>query len=343
MSGTSLDGTDIVLCNFELKNNWKFKILKAETIPYTSYWQDKLSNADKMYAYQFIKLHKEYGCYLGELVKNFINSSGKKVDFIASHGHTVFHNPDEKITFQIGDGSSIAAITKITTISDFRSLDVALNGQGAPLVPIGDEMLFNNYDFCLNLGGFANISFNKNNKRFAFDICPINIIINHYTRQINLDLDRNGEIAYSGKLNAKLFEELNNLSFYKLNYPKSLGKEWLISEFIPVVDKYDLKIEDKLRTIYEHIAYQINKAIICENKKSVLTTGGGAYNNFLIDTIKQKNKKCEFIIPAKNIIDFKEAIIFAFLGILRYKNEVNCLSSVTGATKDNIGGIIFQI
>ena len=341
MSGTSLDGADLVMCSFtNEKGKWSFEILKADTFPYSIEWQNILSNANMLNAYEFVKLHKDYGYYLGELVNNFLLDINIRVDFIASHGHTVFHTPNENITFQIGCGACIAAKANITTISDFRTLDVALNGQGAPLVPIGDELLFSNYDYCINLGGFSNISFNNNGIRYAFDICPVNIAINYYTKQLNLDFDKDGKIATSGHINTKLFDELNNIEYYKLNYPKSLGREWLYIDFMPMVDKYKLGIENKLRTIYEHIAFQINKLLCIDNKKSVLMTGGGVHNKFLIDLIKNSNANIDFIIPQKEIIDFKEAIIFAFLGILRYRNETNCLASVTGADKDSCSGVI---
>jgi anhydro-N-acetylmuramic acid kinase len=343
MSGTSLDGNDIVLCHFDFNKSWSFKILKAKTYKYSSEWHKKLSAADNLPADKFIKLHKEYGFYLGGLINQFLKNSKEKVDFIASHGHTVFHQPHNFITFQLGDGACIAAKTKITTISDFRSLDIALKGQGAPLVPIGDELLFNNYDYCLNLGGFANISFNSNNTRFAYDICPVNILINHFTRTINLEFDEDGKMAMSGTVNKNLLTELNNVQYYKRDYPKSLGREWLYSEILPVVDKYNLNLADTLRTIYEHIYFQINKAISSNYKKTILITGGGAYNKFLVSLLKKNNEMIDIILPENKIIDFKEAIIFALLGVLRYQNKVNCLSSVTGASMDCSGGVIYFV
>lgn len=344
MSGTSLDGVDIAFCKFEfISQKWNYKIIKAETIPYTKNWRDKLQSANELNAFPFIELHKNYGHFLGKSINEFIKKTDiKKIDFISSHGHTIFHQPEKNITFQIGDGSVIAATTKITTISDFRSLDVALGGQGAPLVPVGDNLLFSEYDYCLNLGGFANISFNENKKRIAFDICPVNIIINSLANIINKTFDKNGEIAKKGDLNKNLLNELNNIEFYKKPFPKSLAKEWLLANFVPIIDKYDLSIEDKLRTIYEHIALQITNITNKKTDNSILITGGGAYNKFLIELIKQKSKNT-IVIPSSSIIDFKEALIFAFLGVLRHEKQQNCLSSVTGAKLDNIGGSIYQM
>ena len=340
MSGTSLDGLDIALCSFEENNNkWNFKIKKAITIPYESEWKNKLINAHTLDALSFITLHKEYGTYTGNKVSDFIDSCSEKIDLIASHGHTIFHQP-KKLTFQLGDGACIAAKTNTTTVSDFRTLDVALQGQGAPLVPIGDALLFNNYEFCLNLGGFANIS--HGTPRVAYDICPVNIVTNHLANKLGAEYDKNGEMAKQGSIHLDLLKELNSLSYFQLLPPKSLGLEWVKSEYLPVLNKYKISINDTLRTVYENIATQIAKAINHKDEKSVLITGGGTFNKFLIELLKEKTKT-EIIIPDNKIIDYKEALIFALLGILRQRNEVNCLASVTGAVKDNMGGVIHQI
>ena len=344
MSGTSLDGVDIAFCCFELlSQKWNYKIIEAETIPYNKEWRNKLKSANELDAFHFIELHNQFGNFLGSCINSFIDKKKiQKVDFVSSHGHTIFHQPEKNITFQLGAGASIAAKTDITTISDFRSLDVLLDGQGAPLVPIGDMLLFPEFDYCLNLGGFSNISFNENEKRIAFDICPVNIIINYLANTLNKSFDKNGEIAKKGKLNKNLLAELNNIEYYKKPFPKSLAKEWLISDFIPIIKKFDLTVEDKLRTIYEHIAIQITNITNKKNDNSILITGGGAHNKFLVELLKQKSKN-KIVIPDKDIVDFKEALIFAFLGVLRHKKIPNCLSSVTGAKFDNIGGSIYHI
>lgn len=339
MSGTSLDGLDIVLCDYKYKDKWSFEILKSETIKYTDEWKNRLSNAPVITGYDLSILHKDFGHFIGKSIQDFIKETNFSVDLIASHGHTVFHQPEKKLTLQIGDGHEIAAITNITTITDFRSLDVALGGQGAPLVPIGDKLLFNNYDFYVNLGGFANISFEKKGQRLAYDICPVNIILNYLAKKLNHEFDKNGALGFLGKLDQELLNQLNNLEYYQKEHPKSLGKEWLIDIFIPILENSEISVKDKIRTVYEHIAQQITKAINKKTPSTSLFTGGGVYNKFLVNLIKQKTKS-EIIIPDKSIIEFKEAIIFAFLGVLRYNNEINCLSSVTGAQRDSSGGII---
>ena len=339
MSGTSLDGLDIVLCKFVFNNNWEFEILKSETIEYSAYWKENLSKAQTLSGIDILLLHKEYGRFIGESILTFLKGTNYKIDLIASHGHTVFHQPEKKLTLQIGDGAEISSTTGITTISDFRSLDVALDGQGAPLVPIGDELLFPEYDYCLNIGGFANISFNENNKRLAYDVCPANIILNFLANKLGHTYDKDGILGRSGKINTELLQKLNTLEYYNKNHPKSLGKEWLDSTVIPILAKFEIPLIDQIRTVYEHIAQQISGALPDENKSKTLITGGGAYNSFLIELIKQKTKS-EIVIPDKEIIEYKEALIFAFLGVLRYNNQVNCLSSVTGAQRDSSSGII---
>ncbi|HAF27452.1 MAG TPA: anhydro-N-acetylmuramic acid kinase [Bacteroidales bacterium] len=341
MSGTSLDGLDIVLCEFTYNKQWNFNILKSETFEYSKEWNKTLSNAPNLDGYNLFKLHKTYGQLIGEKANLFLQNINTKIDLIGSHGHTIFHQPEKKLTLQIGDGFEIASITGLTTISDFRSMDVALGGQGAPLVPIGDKLLFSDYDYCLNLGGFANISFEDNNERLAFDICPANIILNFLAGKSGQNYDKNGALGFLGKTNDELLERLNALAYYHKKHPKSLGKEWLDKIFIPIIESSKISVNDKLRTICEHIAQQISIAIKSADHSKTLITGGGAYNKLLIHLIKQKVKS-ELIIPDKNIIEFKEALIFAFLGVLRLENQINCLASVTGANKDTSAGIIYQ-
>lgn len=341
MSGTSLDGLDLAYCNFIFKkNNWTFTIDKAKTIEYPMDWKFSLKESIFKDKIQLHTLDQLYGEYLGNVCKEFIDDHDLKPDLIASHGHTIFHKPHLGFTLQIGNGEKIAQITNIPTICDFRSLDVKLGGQGAPLVPIGDKLLFNDSDFCLNLGGFSNISFEKNNERIAFDICPTNIVINELCAEIGLDYDKYGAIGKKGILNTGLLRELNNLDFYQKTFPKSLGKEFIIDKINPIISKYNLTIEDKLRTFYEHIALQISFIVNSEKGNTLMISGGGAYNLFLIDLLRKYINK-EIILPSNEIIEFKEALIFAFLGVLKLRGENNCLASVTGASADSSGGVLY--
>lgn len=339
MSGTSLDGVDLAYCKFTYQEGvWTYKILKALSIAYQDSWKNKLSNGFNLNAEQLVDLSINYGEYLGNLALDFIQSNSLNVDFIASHGHTIFHKPEQAITLQIGDGQELARICKTPVIFDFRSLDVQLGGQGAPLVPIGDQLLFGNFDYCLNLGGFANISFEENKKRNAFDICGVNIVINSLCERIGKSYDHNGEIAASGEIIPDLLDKLNNLEFYQQKPPKSLGREWIEENILPLLSNNSIKTEDLLRTYYEHICQQITAVINEKTKSSVFITGGGAHNQFLMKLFKESGLNC--IKASDELIDFKETLIFAFLGVLRMRNEVNCLSSVTGATRNCCGGRI---
>lgn len=340
MSGTSLDGLDTAYCRLQYEaDTWKAEIIKAETIKYSNYWLNALSTAHELAEEQLIALHKEYGVFLGEQVNSFIAKNKlKPVDLIASHGHTVFHQPEKGFTFQLGDGAQLLATCGITTICDFRSADVALGGQGAPLVPIGDEMLFGDYDLCLNMGGFANISYSQGGKRLAFDICPVNIVLNSLAQQKGRDYDEDGNLACSGQLDNALLQQLEAIEFFHKAPPKSLGREWLEQVYLPVLANSEMRIEDKLRTVCENIALQIAKAIGRDEGK-MLITGGGAFNKFLIQLIKEKTE-IECVIPEEKLVNYKEALVFALLGVLRLKGEVNCLASVTGARRDSIGGVI---
>lgn len=342
MSGTSLDGIDIAYLKISNNDSIDFKILKAETIPYKNGWKQTLKNGFHLSGEELTKLDAEYGIFLGNTIKEFIdNNSIKNIDFIASHGHTIFHDPSKNYTLQIGNGPYITSITGIKTICDFRSQDIALGGQGAPLVPIGDELLFSKYDYCLNLGGFSNISLNKNNSRIAFDICPANIVLNHYVSDLNLEYDDKGTIASTGTINNNLLEELNALPFYNSSEPKSLGYEFVVKTIIPIINKYKLEVKDILRTFVEHIAIQIAKKTNSNKKKTMLISGGGAYNIFLIDRI-QFHTNIKIVIPSDDIINYKEALVFGLLGFLKDEGSVNVLKSVTGAKTNHSSGIVFE-
>jgi anhydro-N-acetylmuramic acid kinase len=340
MSGTSLDGLDLVACRFTFDKKWNFEILKANTISYSHKWVNKLSSFSELNALDFALLHNEYGKFTGKQIAEFCADLPEKPMLISSHGHTIFHQPGLKLTFQIGNGAFIAAATGIQTICDFRTLDVALGGQGAPLVPIGDELLFGGYEFCLNLGGIANVSFSEDGLRKAFDICPSNMAFNHFTKELGYEYDLNGSMGRAGTVQPELLNLLNSLEFYQQEGPKSLGREWFETDFLPLIYSFQLAPEDILRTLYEHVSDQLASALDQYPKGQILITGGGAHNVFLIELFSEKTKH-KTIVPSAQIIDFKEAIIFAFLGVLRFRNEVNCLKSVTGADHDHSGGVIY--
>ena len=338
MSGTSLDGIDLVYVKF-LKNEYSFfEIIHAETVSYTAEWKLLLQQAIHFSSDALLDLDVVYGKHLGSVLADFIsNYKITEIDFIASHGHTVLHQPEEGITLQIGSGVEIAKITQQKVVSDFRTQDVKLGGQGAPLVPIGDELLFSKYDFCLNLGGFSNVSFKKESKRIAFDICPVNIVLNHYANKIGLEYDENGSIASEGYLNRSLLEKLNTLAFYNKEAPKSLGLEWVQQEIFPLIDTIEEDISSVLRTFVAHIAIQISKII--KDSDSVLITGGGVFNSFLIQEIENYSN-IKIVQASDTLINYKEALIFALLGVLKVDNQINCLKSVTGAHKNHSSGVV---
>jgi anhydro-N-acetylmuramic acid kinase len=424
MSGTSLDGLDMAACKFWVENKqWKYEIIKAETYQYNFQEKEILKNAINLSGAELISLHHQYGNLIGQKVNEFCQQHHIKPDYIASHGHTIFHQPNNQsnfftnqenpsstnqnskspiqnsqftiqnsksnqnsqftiqnskfqnqhsqftitihnskslihnstftihnskspihnsqftgFTFQLGHGADIAAQSGIKTICDFRTTDVAYGGQGAPLVPIGDELLFSAFDYCLNLGGISNISFNENRIRKAFDIGICNIALNHLVQEINLKYDKDGLIAQSGKTNESLLNQLINAA--KINHlnQHSLGFEWYKNFMEPLLRLSEASIPDKLSTVCEFIALQIAHTIKTNGK--ILITGGGAKNKFLIECIKHKVNN-QIVIPDEQLTDFKEALIFAFLGMLRVNESVNALCQVTGASKDTSGGCIY--
>lgn len=341
MSGTSLDGVDLVYVELTSGEKYDYKIIYSKTYEYSTEWISKLKGAFEKEPSELTVLNKTYGVYLGELVNDFIKENKiEKIDFIASHGHTVFHKPDEGYTLQIGSGNEISKITKQKVVFDFRTQDVDLGGQGAPLVPIGDALLFPDFDYCLNLGGFANVSYAEEGIRKAFDICPVNIVMNYYMNQIGKSFDDKGQIAKTGKVDQELLEKLNSDTFYQLPHPKSLGFEFVKKNVIPLIDSFDLELKDILRTFLEHTAIQISKVIKKEGK--FLATGGGTYNDFLMKRIGQLTVT-KFVIPSRELLEFKEALIFALLGLLKIEGKNNCLKSVTGASSDHSSGKVIEI
>lgn len=340
MSGTSLDGLDICYASFERNDlqQWSFDILKAETISYSRIWEQKLRDSFSLSAPELMELHSEYGFYLGKEVQSFISKNNiQKLDVISSHGHTVFHQPQKKFTVQIGDGRAIKMQNKFPVVYDFRSQDVLMGGNGAPLVPIGDLLMFSKYDACLNLGGFSNISFNKEGQRIAFDVCPVNIVLNKFAENLGKKFDENGRIAKAGTIDEDILNKLNNLEFYKQTNPRSLGVEWVIDQILPHFE--GMLYENVLATFTHHAAQKIAETTVFYGIKNMLITGGGAYNKYLISLIKERTET-EIILPHSDIINFKEALIFAFMGVLKINNENNVLSSSTGSSADHSSGLL---
>ncbi|MDI5895723.1 anhydro-N-acetylmuramic acid kinase [Flavobacterium algoritolerans] len=343
MSGTSLDGVDLAHIVFTVKNNkWDFQILESETVSYSIDWLNKLKIAVDFSKDALEKLNQDYTQLLAVIISDFIEKYEiKDLDAVCSHGHTILHQPQNGFTLQIGNLHEIATLINQTVVCDFRVQDVQLGGQGAPLVPIGDRILFSEYEYCMNLGGFSNVSFEQNNKRIAFDISPVNTVLNFYANQLGLDYDDKGRISRTGICNKDLLNELNALDFYQKKHPKSLGFEFVKETILPIIETYSIPIEDKLHTFTEHVALQIALALPNKNE-SLFITGGGAYNDFLIERIQYHLPQIKIIIPSAKILEFKEALIFALLGVLKLRGEINVLSSVTGAKTDHSSGTIYS-
>ncbi len=345
MSGTSLDGLDIACCVFTRQSNkWSFAIEKAETISYPHTWTARLSGAAQLSSAALLTLHSAYGSFLGEQCLKFIRKNRiKSIDFIASHGHTIFHQPENKFTFQLGDGNALYASSGIPVICDFRSLDVMLGGQGAPLVPVGDHFLFADYDVCLNIGGIANLSFLHKGQRMAFDICFANMGLNYLAQQAGKKYDKDGAMAADGQLHKNMMKHLNAAYSRLRNKRPSLGRELFEQRFKSLLDDESISLHDRLHTFTESVAKEFATALPGAGKKpqSVLCTGGGASNAYLIYRMMHyAGDRVNLVLPDDEIINFKEALVFAFLGVKRIRQEVNCLASVTGAKHDSCSGVL---
>lgn len=340
MSGSSLDGLDLALVKFHSNDGkYGFDILKVQTIPYTSYWEKQLSEAFHKRPDDLAELDKAFGDYLGRQVLQFIQENGISPDFIASHGHTIFHKPEKHYTLQIGDGQALANACGLKVINDFRSEDVSKGGQGAPLVPIGDKLLFSDFEACLNIGGIANVSYDENGQRIAYDICIANQALNYLANQKGLKYDKDGLLARNGAIDEALLAALNSNAFFKQKAPKSLGREFFEAEQKHLFKGKD--ISDLLATFTEHIAMQIEESLKALPKGKLLITGGGALNKYLVERI-QHHTIHQVVIPEKQIIEYKEALVFAFLGLLKLEGKTNVLCSVTGAESDSCSGKIWN-
>lgn len=340
MSGTSLDGIDLAHLSLSFNGKWSFEIGVAETVAYDPQWLSRLKDGISLDPALMANLDADYTKLLGSTISDFIEKHQlSQIDAVCSHGHTIWHQPQKGLTLQIGNRPELASLTNLLIVGDFRVQDVEFGGQGAPLVPIGDRLLFPEYDFCLNLGGFSNISFEENGQRIASDICPVNTVLNHYAEELGYDFDDRGRIASSGKIIPELLEALEQLGFYKTSGPKSLGMEFVRDAIFSLTSKYRQLIPDLLCTFCEHISLRIASALP-EKKGKMIVTGGGAYHDFLMGRIGHHLPQMQVVIPSEKILEFKEALIFGLLGVLKLRGEINVLSSVTGARCDHSSGRI---
>ncbi len=349
MSGSSLDGLDIVFTELqETAGKWNYEIINSTCMEYDETWQKKLKGAIDLQAVDYQLLHTEYGKFIGEKINEFIeiNNLQHKVNLVSSHGHTTFHLPEKKMTHQLGEGAAIASETKLPVISDLRSMDIAFGGQGAPIVPLGEKLLFTDYNYFLNLGGIANLSIHKEANVIAFDICAANRVLNMLVEEKGLPYDDEGKISAKGKINIDLLEKINSLEYFKLPYPKSLANSFGTDVIFPIIKSFEINTEDALSTFTEHICMQVKNSLepFKQNEtQKLFITGGGAFNTFLVGRLKQHLEKINFeiFVPEDDVVKYKEALIMALLGALRWREQYTILASVTGASRDSIGGALW--
>ncbi|MCK9450384.1 MAG: anhydro-N-acetylmuramic acid kinase [Bacteroidales bacterium] len=339
MSGSSLDGLDLAAVDFWQENGrWYYDIKKTAFYPYAENWQQKLQEAFYLDSPKLAALDLEYGSYLGALTLDFIQQNQLKPTLVASHGHTVFHQPEKGLTLQIGQGQAIADACKCLVINDFRSEDVSKGGQGAPLVPIGDRLLFADYEICLNIGGIANISFEENGNRLAFDCCMANQGLNFIAGFVGLPYDENGKLAADGKIIPELFEALNAEDYFKKPPPKSLGREFFESNQRELLLRWRNNPADAARTYAGHSAFQIARSVAHLPRGKVLVTGGGAFHKLMITKLKHFSIH-QIEVGSEQLINYKEAMIFAFLGVLKQQGKINIFATYTGALSDSSSGV----
>ena len=343
MSGTSLDGLDLVYATLSHDKHWSYTIHRAKTFEYEANWHNKLKKSTKLNEKELKQFDIDFGALIGEKINAFLTTNhinAKDINLVSSHGHTVFHQPEKGITLQIGDGQTIANSTQIKTVNNFRTLDVKLGGQGAPLVPIGDKLLFSKFNYCLNIGGIANLTCKSENSIVAGDLTFANMASNYLAQKKNKAYDMDGELASNGCLNEALLYDLNQLTYFEKSFPKSLAFEDFSNWFLPVIENHNISINDKLNTLGHHLTQTIIKTMSLDSNLPLLITGGGAYNKFWVSLFKDYGIKLHK--PDRLIIDYKEALIFALLGILKVNDQINVLSSVTGATKNSSSGTIYM-
>lgn len=343
MSGSSLDGLDIALCEFNLqRESLQWKIASAKTVSFSDEMREALKNANEGSIEQLFTLDQQLATFIANKVVKLCSDADFNPDYIASHGHTVLHQPSKGFSLQIGSGQTIAAISKIPTIANFRNKDISLGGQGAPLVPVGDKGLFKEYDACLNLGGIANITILNQDELLAWDICPFNQPLNFLANKLGKEFDESGKLAKYGEVNIDLLHSLQKLNYFKQSPPKSLANEWVKNEYISLLTDDSISVEDYLRTVLEHVVMEVSSLINEYQVKTILVTGGGAFNSFFIDCL-EKSTLAHIVVPSDEIVNFKEALLFAYLGFLKVNNLENVYSSVTGSIKNSSSGDIYRI
>lgn len=346
MSGSSLDGMDLGIIEISFnEGKYTFEIQCAETIPYNEFWAKALKEMPKVSAENLVKFDFQYAEYCAHAMLDFCKKHNSKPDVISYHGHTIFHNPQQGYTYALGNLAALQSIAKLPVLGDFRDGDVAIGGQGAPLMGIADTLLFDQHRFNINLGGIANVS-DQSTDKSAFDICPCNQLYNYIYSDLGIIYDDNGNLASNAVLNEELLADLLSDPYLSKEPPKSLDNNYIVANFLPKLN-IDIPSDVKLRTITEFVSIsivdQLEKLSLSPKKETCLVSGGGAHNDFLIETLKSKltELNINLIVPSKEIIDFKELILMALLAYLKMNNKPNVLASFTGAKSDTISGGIY--
>lgn len=358
MSGSSLDGLDIAWAYYNLTDedtslSVHCTLKAAVTIPFNDEWIARLRALPSGSAYELAWAHTHFGRYCGTLIRQQMDEWQVLPDFIASHGHTIFHYPQAQFTTQIGCGAAIATATGVPTVCDFRTHDISIGGQGTPLAPIADKYLFGGYDFYLNIGGIANISCNVGGKFIAFDTSAANQLLNALARQVGLEYDKDACISYGGQCNEDLLARLRAYPYQHTVYPKSLDNNQIKNDLLPIVlENAKLSVPDTMRTVVEWIAYEVAKSIeqiqtiekLEVKQRTLFISGGGGYHPLLVERIKAycAAQNIQVHIPEQQVIAYKEALLMGLVGVLRIENKPNCLASVTGAAYNSVGGAIYM-
>lgn len=349
MSGSSLDGLDIGIIDIIKKGNeLSYEVIRCDTIEYSTEWKKSLTSLPNASAKELANNDMAYSRYMSELIRSFLKEEDQ-IDYVSLHGHTLFHEPENGFTYQLGNGGVLSARLGLPVVCDFRSKDIGLGGKGTPLAPIVDSYFYNEYEVLINLGGICNLTFLSKKETIAWDVCPCNQLLNFLSEKMNLAYDKDGLIARNGKLNLDFLNILEKNPYYSEKYPKSLDNQYIKQNIIRELDSYTIPLEDQLHTTCIFVARQIKAAIQMAVKslevawpEKILITGGSAHNAFLIQCIKEHCAPSVVSIPDETIINYKEIILMALCAYLRVNNQENTLSEVTGSSRNSIGGAIYE-
>lgn len=372
MSGTSLDGIDAVISSIEdTQENVQLHIINANTYPYNSEILKKIRQAlhDEASSSRLLcSLNVELAYEYSKCVFAICEESGidiHDVDFIACHGQTIYHitentNNEVRSSLQLGDGSVLANLTNTTVVSNFRTADITVGGQGAPLVPFADYVLFQHNDktrLLQNIGGISNVTClpkgGSKKEVFAFDNGPGNMMIDYAMQKLfNKKYDNNGETAKQGDLISEMFDEILSLEYFNLEPPKSTGRELFGNHYTAtILEKYKHYSKHDIIATLSHItAFSIADSY----KKFILSTftideviisGGGAYNGYLLKLIKSYlDFEDVFILEEFGYSsEYKEALAFLILGNETLEFNPSNIKNATGASKDVILGQVSYV